>query len=130
MTTGDLRATPRPGTVAAALVLVAVQVVLMIVASVTASFATADGKPFAVTVPVFLIVLYAIAAFYLWAGRNWARILTMTFAVLGLIGHLSVAFYYGHGPTITLHVVAAVIALGVLVLLAMPASRAYYHHVR
>ncbi len=130
MTSRSLDRSPRPGTVAAALVLVVVQVVLMIVASVTAGLATVDGKPFAVTVPVFLIVLYAIAAFYLWAGRNWARILTMTIAALGLIGHVSVAFYYGHGTTITLHVVAAVIALGVLVLLALPASREYYHHAR
>jgi hypothetical protein len=125
-----IAAAPRPGPVAAALALVAAQIALMIIASVTATLATVDGKPFAVTLPVFLIVFYAIAAYYLWMGRNWARVLTMTVAVLGLIGHVSVALYYGHATTITLHLVAGAIALGLLVLLSLPASRTYYHPTR
>jgi hypothetical protein len=130
MTSPALTSTPRPGSVATALVLVGVQIVVMIVAAITAAFATVDGKPFAVTVPAFLIVLYALVAYYLLVGKNWARVLTMTVAALGLIGHLSVAFYYGHATTMTVHIVAAIIALVVLILLALPASRDYFHHAR
>src|SRR5664280_716868 len=67
----------RPPTVTAAFLLVLLQILIAVIATITAALAPADYKTYAVTTPVFLVVLYGAVAFYLWVGRPWARVVTM-----------------------------------------------------
>jgi hypothetical protein len=69
-------------------------------------------------------------AYFLWAGSPWARTVTILVAALGVIGDLSVILYYRHTPTVAVHVVGLVIALGILVLLLLPASKQYFERSR
>ena len=90
----------RPLTVLLAFLLVVAQIVISLAATVTAALAPADYRTYATTTPAFLLVLYAAVAYYLWAGRAWARTLALVIAVLGLIGNLSVILYYDHTATV------------------------------
>jgi len=67
----------RPPTVTAAFLLVLLQILIAVIATITAALAPADYKTYAVTTPVFLVVLYGAVAFYLWVGRPWAGVVTM-----------------------------------------------------
>jgi len=116
----------RPATVTAAFLLVLLQILIAVIATVTAALAPADYKTYAVTTPVFLVVLYGAVAFFLWAGRPWARAVTMLIAALAVIGDLSVVLYYDHTATVTVNVVGLVLALAILVLLLLPTSRRYF----
>ena len=125
-TKGPLMTVTRPATVTAAFLLVLLQILIAVIATVTAALAPADYKTYAVTTPVFLVVLYGAVAFFLWAGRPWARVVTMLIAALAVIGDLSVVLYYDHTATVTVNIVGLVLALAILVLLVLPASRRYY----
>ena len=57
----------RPVAVTAAFLLVLLQIVIAVIATVTAAFAP-GGLP--VTTPLFLVVLYGAVAFYPLAGRG------------------------------------------------------------
>jgi peptidoglycan/LPS O-acetylase OafA/YrhL len=116
----------RPLTVLLAFLLVVAQIVISLVATVTAALAPADYRTYATTTPAFLLVLYAAVAYYLWAGRPWARTLALVIAILGLIGNLSVILYYDHTATVAANVVGLIIAIGIVVLLLTPASRTYF----
>ena len=116
----------RPATVTVAFLLVVMQIVIMLVATITAAVAPADYKTYAVTTPGIFVVLYAAVAYYLWAGRPWARIVAMLVAAIGVIGNLSVILYYDHAPTVAVHVVGLVIALGILILLLLPVTKQYF----
>ena len=114
----------RPVAVTTAFLLVLLQILIAVIATATAALAPADYKTYAVTTPVFLVVLYGAVAYYLWAGRSWARAVTMLIAALAVIGDLSVVLYYDHTTTVTVNIVGLVLALAVLLLL--PTSRRYY----
>lgn len=116
----------RPVTVTFAFLLVVLQIVISLVATITAWLAPADYQTYAVTTPVFLFVLYGVVAYYLWAGRAWASTLTLVVAVLGLIGNLSVVLYYHDTATVAVNIVGLVIAAGIVVLLLAPASKQYF----
>lgn len=116
----------RPMTVTIAVLLVGAQILIAVIATITAAVAPADYKTYAVTTPVFLVVLYSAVAYYLWAGRGWARWVAMVVAMLAVIGDLSVVLYYDHTTTVTMNIIGLVLALAVLVLLALPASRDFY----
>ena len=116
----------RPATVTVAFLLVVVQIAIMLTATITAAVAPADYKTYAATTPGILIVLFAAVAYFLWAGSPWARTVTIIVAALGVIGDLSVILYYRHTPTVAVHVVGLIIALGILVLLLLPASKQYF----
>jgi peptidoglycan/LPS O-acetylase OafA/YrhL len=119
--------TTRPVTVTAAFLLVLLQILIAVIATATAALAPADYKTYAVTTPVVLIVLYGAVAFYLWAGRPWARALTIVIAALAVVGNLSVVLYYDHTTTVTLNIVGLVLSLAILVLLLLPTSKQYFH---
>ena len=116
----------RPLTATLAVLLVVLQLVISLAAALIAWTKPADYQTYAVTAPLFLLVLYAVAAYYLWAGREWARILTLVVALIGVIGNLSVVLYYDDTTTVTANVIGLVIAVGIVLLLLAPASRAYY----
>ena len=116
----------RPLTVTLAVLLVVLQLVISLAAGIIAYTKPADYQTLAVTAPLFLLVLYAVAAYYLWAGRSWARLLTLVVALIGVIGNLSVVLYYDDTTTVAANVVGLVIAAAIVVLLLAPASRAYY----
>ena len=116
----------RPAIVTAAVLLVVLQILIAVTATVTAALAPADYKTYAVTTPVFLIVGYGVVAYFLWAGRRWARVLAMIVAALAVIGNLSVVLYYNHTTTVAVNIVGLVLGLAILVLLLLPVSRAYY----
>ncbi len=116
----------RPLTATLAVLLVVLQLVISLAAAIIAWTKPADYQTYAVTAPLFLLVLYAVAAYYLWAGREWARILTLVVALIGVIGNLSVVLYYDDKTTVAANVVGLVIAAAIVVLLFAPASRAYY----
>ena len=118
--------TARPATVTVAFLLVVVQIVIMLVATITAAVAPADYKTYAATTPGILIVLFAAVAYFLWAGRPWARTVAILVAAIGVIGDLSVILYYRDTPSVAVHVVGLLIALGILVLLLLPASKQYF----
>jgi hypothetical protein len=109
-----------------AFLLVVLQIAIGVVASVIAAFAPADYKTYAVTTPLFLVVLFAAVAYYLWAGRPWARAVTMAVAALAVIGDLSVVLYYDHIATVTANIVGLVLAAAILVLLLLPASKHFF----
>src|SRR5664279_5159400 len=90
--------------------------------------APADYQTSAATTPGFMVVLYAAVAYFLWAGRPWARTVTMIVAAIGIIGNLSVVLYYDHTATIAVNVVGLLLALGILILLALPDSKRYFEH--
>lgn len=123
---------PRPLTVTLAVLPVVLQLVIspQLVISLVAAFIAytkpADYQTLAVTSPLFLLLLFAVAAYYLWAGRSWARLLTLVVALLGVIGNLSVVLYYDDTTTVAANVVGLVIAAAIVLLLLAPASRAYY----
>jgi hypothetical protein len=75
---------------------------------------------------LFVVVLFAVVAYFLWVGRPWARLLTMVVAALAVIGELSVVLYYDHIATVIANVVGLVLAAAILVLLLLPASRQYF----
>jgi peptidoglycan/LPS O-acetylase OafA/YrhL len=117
--------TTRPATVTVAfllVLLVLLQIAIAVIASIIAAFAPADYKTYAVTTPLFLVVLFAAVAYYLWVGRPWARAVTMVVAALAVIGDLSVVLYYDHTATIA-NIVGLVLAAAVLILLLLPASK-------
>lgn len=116
----------RPATVTAAVLLVVLQILIAATATVTAALAPANYKTYAVTTPVFLILGYGAVAYFLWAGRPWARALAILVAALATIGNLSVVLYYDHTTTVTVNIVGLVLALAILVLLLLPTSRAYH----
>ena len=116
----------RPVTVILAVLLVLLQLLISLGAAALAYFRPADYQTYVVTAPLFLLVLYAAAAYYLWAGRRWARILTLVVALIGVIGNLSVVLYYDDTATVTMNVIGLVIATLIVVLLLAPASRTYY----
>jgi peptidoglycan/LPS O-acetylase OafA/YrhL len=116
----------RPVTVVLAVLLVLLQLVISAGAAALAAFRPAEYQTYVVTAPLFLLVLYAVAAYYLWAGRRWARELTLVVALIGVVGNLSVVLYYDDTATVTMNVVGLVIAALIVVLLLAPASRAYY----
>ena len=58
----------RPVAVTTAFLLVLLQILIAVIATITAALAPADYKTYAVTTPVFLVVLYGAVAFYLWSG--------------------------------------------------------------
>lgn len=116
----------RPLTVTLAVLLVGLQILISLAAGIIAYTKPADYQGYAVTAPLFLVVLYAVAAYYLWAGRQWARILTLVVALIGVIGNLSVVLYYDDTTTVAANVVGLVIAAAIVVLLLAPASRSYY----
>ena len=118
--------TIRPATVTAACLLVLLQILIAVIATVTAALAPAEYKTYAVTTPVFLVVLYAAVAFYLWVGRQWARAVTMVITALAIIGNLSVVLYYDHTATVSLNVVGLVLSVALLVLLLLPSSKRYF----
>ena len=122
--------TARPATVTVAFLLVVVQIVIMLVATITAAVAPADYKTYAATTPGILIVLFAAVAYFLWAGRPWARTVAILVAAIGVIGDLSVILYYRDTPSVAVHVVGLLIALGILVLLLLPASKQYFERSR
>src|SRR6478752_538007 len=103
--------TNRPATVTAAFLLVLLQILIAVIATVTAALAPADYKTYAVTTPVFLVVLYGAVAFYLWVGRPWARTVTMVIAALAVIGNLSVVLYYDHTTTVAMNIVGLVLSV-------------------
>jgi len=76
-TKGPLMTVTRPATVTAAFLLVLLQILIAVIATVSAALAPADYKTYAVTTPVFLVVLYGAVAFFLWAGRPWARVVAV-----------------------------------------------------
>jgi hypothetical protein len=118
--------TTRPGTVTAAFLLILLQILIAVIATVTAALAPADYKTYAVTTPVFLVVLYGAVAFYLWVGRPWARTVTMVIAALAVIGNLSVVLYYDHTTTVAMNIVGLVLSVALLVLLLLPTSKHYF----
>jgi|BarGraIncu00222A_1022003.scaffolds.fasta_scaffold35139_2 hypothetical protein len=122
--------TARPATVTVAFLLVVVQIVIMLVATITAAVSPADYKTYAATTPGILIVLFAAVAYFLWAGRPWARTVAILVAAIGVIGDLSVILYYRDTPSVAVHVVGLLIALGILVLLLLPASKQYFERSR
>jgi len=113
----------RPATVTVAFLLVLLQIAIGVTASVIAAFAPADYRTYAVTTPAFLVVLYAAVAYYLWAGRPWARAVTMVVTALAVIGDLSVVLYYDHTATVTANVIGLIIAAAILILLLLPTSK-------
>lgn len=115
----------RPTTVTLAFALVVLQILISLAAAVIAALAPADYKTYAATTPGILIVLYAVVAYFLWAGSRWARTLTLVIAALGAIGNLSVILYYDHTATVTMNIVGLVIAVAIIALLLAPASKAY-----
>lgn len=121
-------ANARPATVTVAFLLVAIQIAISLIATITAAVAPADYKTYAATTPGFMVVLYAAVAYFLWAGRPWARTVTMIVAAIGIIGNLSVVLYYDHTASIVVNVVGLVLALGILILLALPDSKRYFEH--
>ena len=116
----------RPLTVTLAVLLVVLQLVISLAAGIIAYAKPADYQTYAATAPLFLLVLYAVAAYYLWAGRPWARLLTLVVVLIGVIGNLSVVLYYHDTIILAMNVVGLVIAVGIVALLLAPASRAYY----
>ena len=116
----------RPATVTAAFLVVLLQILIAVIATVTAALAPADYKTYAVTTPVFLVVAYGAVAFYLWIGRSWARTVTMVIAALSLVGNLSVVLYYDHTATIAVNIVGLVLSIALLVLLLLPTSKQYF----
>ena len=118
--------TTRPVTVTAAFLLVLLQILIAVIATATAALAPADYKTYAVTTPVFLVVLYGAVAFYLWVGRPWARTVTMVIAALAVIGNLSVVLYYDHTTTVAMNIVGLVLSVALLVLLLLPTSKHYF----
>ena len=80
----------RPASVVLAAVLVVAQIVISLVAAVAAWLAPADYRTLVTTTPAFLMLGYAVVAYFLWVGRGWARILALTVAGLGTVGNLSV----------------------------------------
>jgi len=119
--------TTRPATVTVAFLLVLLQIAIAVIATVIAALAPADYKTYAVTTPVFLVVLFAAVAYYLWAGRPWARAVTMVVAALAVIGDLSVVLYYHDTATVTVNIVGLLLAAAILVLLLLPTSKHYFH---
>ena len=119
--------TTRPATVTVAFLLVLLQIAIAVVAGLIAAFAPADYQTYAVTTPLFLVVLFAVVAYFLWVGRPWARAVTIVVAALAVIGELSVVLYYDHTATVIANVVGLVLAAAILVLLLLPASRQYFH---
>jgi len=119
--------TTRPATVTVAFLLVLLQIAIAVVAGLIAAFAPADYQTYAVTTPLFLVVLFAVVAYFLWVGRPWARAVTIVVAALAVIGELSVVLYYDHTATVIANVVGLVLAAAILVLLLLPASRQYLH---
>ena len=119
--------TTRPATVTVAFLLVLLQIAIAVIATVIAALAPADYKTYAVTTPVFLVVLFAAVAYYLWAGRPWARAVTMVVAALAVIGDLSVVLYYDDTATVTVNIVGLLLAAAILVLLLLPTSKHYFH---
>jgi hypothetical protein len=118
--------TTRPATVTVAFLLVLLQIAIAVVAGVIAAFAPADHQTYAVTTPLFLVVLFAAVAYYLWVGRPWARTVTLVVAALAVIGELSVVLYYDHTATVIANIVGLVLAAAILLLLLLPASRRYF----
>jgi hypothetical protein len=118
--------TTRPASVTLAFLLVLLQILIAVIATVTAAMAPADYKTYAVSTPVFLVVLYATVAFYLWAGRPWARAVTIIISALAFIGNLSVVLYYDHSTTIIVNIVGLIISVTILVLLLLPTSKNYF----
>jgi peptidoglycan/LPS O-acetylase OafA/YrhL len=116
----------RPAVVTMAVLLVALLIVIAVIASVIAAFAPADYKTYAVTTPLFLVLLFAAAAYYLWVGRRWARAVTIVIASLAIIGDLSVVLYYDSTATVIMNVVGLILAAGILVLLLLPSSSRYF----
>ncbi len=116
----------RPVTVVLAVLLVLLQLVTSAAAAALAAFRPADYQAYVVTAPLFLLVLYGVAAYYLWAGRRWARELTLVVALIGVIGNLTVVLYYDDTATVTMNIVGLVVAALIVVLLLAPASKAYY----
>ena|GEM_PF-2768847 len=55
-------------------------------------------------------------AFYLWAGRPWARVATMLIVALAVIGDLSVVLYYDHTSTVTVNIVGLILAVTVAII--------------
>ena len=119
--------TTRPATVTVAFLLVLLQIAIAVIATVIAALAPADYKTYAVTTPVFLVVLFAAVAYYLWVGRPWARAVTTVVAALAVIGDLSVVLYYHDTATVTANIVGLLLAAAILVLLLLPTSRRYFH---
>jgi peptidoglycan/LPS O-acetylase OafA/YrhL len=118
--------TTRPTAVTIAFLLVLLQIAIAVTASVIAAFAPADYKTYAVTTPVFLVVLFAAVAYYLWVGRPWARAVTMVVAALAVIGDLSVVLYYDHTATVTANVIGLILAAAILILLLLPTSKLFF----
>ncbi len=116
----------RPATVTLAVLLVVLALLVAAAAALTAYLRPADYQTLVVTTPLFLLVLYGVAAYYLWAGHRWARILTLVVALIGVIGNLSVALYYDDTATVTVNVIGLVIDVIIVLLLLAPASARYY----
>ena len=116
----------RPASVVFATVLVVAQIVISLVAAVTAWLAPADYRTLAATTPAFLMLGYAVVAYYLWVGRGWARILALMVAVLGAVGNLSVVLYYDHTATVAMNWIGLVIAVVIIILLLTRSSRLYF----
>ena len=101
--------TTRPATVTAAFLLVLLQILIAVIATVTAALAPADYKTYAVTTPIFVILAYGALAYFLWTGRPWARTVTMVIAALAVVGNLSVVLYYDHTATVAVNIVGLVL---------------------
>ncbi len=73
------------------------------------------GKTLAVGVLLFAL-LYIVTGIGLWAMKNWARMLTLIFALIWLA---SAAFRLVHSPT-AFHLLRAAVDVAILVYLSLP----------
>lgn len=73
------------------------------------------GKTLGIAVLLFAL-LYIVMGFGLWAMKNWARVLTLIFAVIWL---LSALVRLGHFPT-PFHLLRAALDVAILVYLLLP----------
>jgi hypothetical protein len=124
VTSSPIRHTPRPATLTAAVVLVALEALVLVVLAVLELFSLrADRLTMGVTTAVFFLVYAAALLLCAWGLLrlvSWAR----SPVVLAQLIQLGVAWSFRGGDTTVVAVVIALVAVVVLIGLFVPSSLA------
>jgi hypothetical protein len=79
-----------------------------------------------IAVGIIIAVLYVVLAIQIRNGKNWARIVTLVFAAFGLMSFPAVLAQIHTSLTLLVGALGALLNLGILVLLLLPPSNAYF----
>jgi H+/Cl- antiporter ClcA len=79
-----------------------------------------------IAIAVIIAVLYVLLAIQVRNGKNWARIVTLVLAAFGLLSFPAVLAQIHTSLTILAGALGALLNLGILVLLLLPPSNAYF----